>query len=217
MNTGSLCGAREAGAIPKYAALEIERRWLVDLAAVGDLSNVPYRDIEDRYLADSRLRLRRIAHPDGAVVYKLGKKYGRRPAGAEPVTTIYLTRLEHEWLSVLPGAVTLKRRYRVAGGALDVHRRPREGLAIFEVEFEHEDAARDYRPPSFTLGESRASLRSRARPWPRRREHRRGRRHRPHAGRPRALAVVPTDPGGRSPDVHCGVMRAGLDCASSPQ
>jgi CYTH domain-containing protein len=153
MNTASLCGARDAGAIPKYAALEIERRWLVDLAAVGDLSNVPYRDIEDRYLADSRLRLRRIAHPDGAVVYKLGKKYGRRPAGAEPVTNIYLTRLEHEWLSVLPGAVTLKRRYRVAGGALDIHRRPREGLAIFEVEFEHEEAARDYRPPSFTLGE----------------------------------------------------------------
>jgi CYTH domain-containing protein len=153
MNTASLCGAREAGAIPKYAALEIERRWLVDLEAVGNLSNVPYRDIEDRYLADSRLRLRRLAHPDGAVVYKLGKKYGRRAAGSEPVTTIYLTRLEHEWLSVLPGAVTLKRRYRVAGGALDIHRRPREGLAIFEMEFGDEPAAGDYRPPPFVLRE----------------------------------------------------------------
>jgi CYTH domain-containing protein len=153
MNTASLCGAREAGAIPKYAALEIERRWLVDLEAVGNLSNVPYRDIEDRYLADSRLRLRRLAHPDGAVVYKLGKKYGRRAAGSEPVTTIYLTRLEHEWLSVLPGAVTLKRRYRVAGGALDIHRRPREGLAIFEMEFDGEQAARDYVPPPFVTRE----------------------------------------------------------------
>jgi CYTH domain-containing protein len=153
MNTASVCGAREASAIPKYAALEIERRWLVDLAAVGDLSNVPYRDIEDRYLADSRLRLRRIAHPDGAVVYKLGKKYGRRAAGAEPVTNIYLTRIEHEWLSVLPGAVTLKRRYRVAGGALDIHRRPREGLAIFEMEFGDEPAARDYQPPPFVARE----------------------------------------------------------------
>lgn len=153
MNTASLCGARDAGAIPKYAALEIERRWLVDLEAIGDLANVPYRDIEDRYLADSRLRLRRIAHPDGVIVYKLGKKYGRRPAGSEPVTNIYLTRVEHEWLSVLPGAVALKRRYRVAGGALDIHRRPREGLAIFEMEFDGEPAARDYQPPSFVIRE----------------------------------------------------------------
>jgi CYTH domain-containing protein len=152
MNTATVPGASVC-AIPKYSALEIERRWLADVAAVGDLSSVPFRDIEDRYIADSRLRLRRIAQPDGSIVFKLVKKYGPRAAGAEPVTNIYLTRLEHEWLSVLPGAVTLKRRYRVAGGALDIHRRPRAGLAIFEVEFEDDAASQAYRPPPFVIRE----------------------------------------------------------------
>ena len=55
---------------PKYSALEIERRWLADLAAVGELRSLPYREIADLYVADSRLRLRKItdAGPSGSDV-----------------------------------------------------------------------------------------------------------------------------------------------------
>jgi CYTH domain-containing protein len=158
MNTATLPGAAVKCAIPKYSVVETERRWLVDLAAVGELGGAPHRDIEDRYIADSRLRLRRVAHADGSVVYKLAKKYGPRSVGVEPVTNIYLTRLEHEWLSVLPAAVILKRRYRVAGGVLDVHRRPRAGLAIFEMEFVDDAASREYQPPPFVTREITGEL-----------------------------------------------------------
>lgn len=41
---------------PKYSAIEIERRWLVDLAAVGDLSSVTFREIEDLYVSGSHQR-----------------------------------------------------------------------------------------------------------------------------------------------------------------
>ena len=138
---------------PKYSAIEIERRWLVDLAAVGDLSLSPFREIEDLYVSGSRLRLRKIADSSGATTFKFGKKYGKRALSAEPVTNLYLTELEHRQLSALPGATTLKRRYSVAGGALDIYHRPNPGLAVYEVEFDDEASAQLFQPPHFVTRE----------------------------------------------------------------
>jgi hypothetical protein len=59
---------------PKYSRLEIERRWLVDASAV-DLANAEVCEIDDLYIANSHLRLRKISAPD-VVVFKLCKKYG---------------------------------------------------------------------------------------------------------------------------------------------
>ena len=53
--------------VPKYSLLEIERRWLVDLDKV-DLAAAPYREIEDLYIAGSRLRLRKISGAEGDFV-----------------------------------------------------------------------------------------------------------------------------------------------------
>jgi len=136
---------------PKYSRIEIERRWLVDLAAV-DLSAVPFREIDDLYVADSRLRLRRIS-ADGELTFKLGKKYGKRTTLSEPITNLYLTESEYRRLSVLPGARTRKRRYAAARGAIDVYSEPNEGLAVFEVEFADEHAARDFAQPPFATRE----------------------------------------------------------------
>jgi len=138
---------------PKYSAIEIERRWLVDLGAVGDLEPLRSREIEDLYVSGSRLRLRKVTEPDGSTVYKLGKKYGKRSAAVEPVTNIYLTEVEYRHLSVLPGATTVKRRYSLGGGALDIYQRPHAGLAVYEIEFDDEASAEVYRPPSFVIRE----------------------------------------------------------------
>jgi CYTH domain-containing protein len=138
---------------PKYSAIEIERRWLVDLAAVGDLSSATFRTIEDLYVSGSRLRLRKVTDPNGGVIFKFGKKYGKRSAASEAVTNLYLTEAEHRQLAALPGVTTLKRRYTVAGGALDIYHQPRSGLAIFEVEFDDEASAQVYRPPHFVTRE----------------------------------------------------------------
>ena len=139
--------------IPKYSAMEIERRWLVDLTAAGDLNSLPFRKIEDLYIEGSRLRLRKVTGPDGLFIFKFGKKYGKSSTASEPVANLYLTAAEHEQLARLPGTATVKRRYPVAGGALDVYERPRAGLAVFEIEFGDEEAARRYQPPFFVTRE----------------------------------------------------------------
>ena len=138
---------------PKYSTIEIERRWLVNLASVGELSLIAFREIEDLYVSGSRLRLRKVSDPNGGVIFKFGKKYGKRSGASEAVTNLYLSEAEHHQLASLPGLVTLKRRYNVAGGALDIYDRPRSGLAIFEVEFDDEASAHAYRPPAFVTRE----------------------------------------------------------------
>jgi CYTH domain-containing protein len=139
--------------IPRYAIPEIERRWLVDVAQVGDLADVPFRLFEDLYIHESRLRLRKITESNGNVVFKLGKKYGRSSALSEPITTLYLDENEYQMLSVLAGHRSSKRRYIIAGGSLDVYQRPASGPTIFELEFASESLARQYRPPSFVMRE----------------------------------------------------------------
>ena len=44
----------------RYSLDELERGWLVNESAVGDLTNVPFRQYEDLYIPETRLRLRRI-------------------------------------------------------------------------------------------------------------------------------------------------------------
>ena len=139
--------------LPKYSALEIERRWLVDLSLIDDLGDFPYRLIEDLYIADSRLRLRKIIEHSGNAIFKLGKKYGKSSPLVEPITTLYLTEIEHKQLSSLPGAFISKRRYAIARGSLDIYPSVPPGIAIFELEFESEASARSYRPPHFVTTE----------------------------------------------------------------
>jgi len=136
---------------PKYSQLEIERRWLVDLSAV-DLQSTPFWEIEDLYIAESRLRLRKISGPN-ELTFKLGKKYGKRTTLSEPITNLYLTEEEYRRFSDLPGHRAWKRRYLLRVGSLDVYLEPSSGLAVFEVEFSNEESAREFAPPRFARRE----------------------------------------------------------------
>jgi CYTH domain-containing protein len=138
---------------PKYSLPEIERRWLVDLAQFGDLSRFSRREIEDLYIADSRLRLRRVSGPGVETVFKLGKKYGKRTKLSESITNLYLTEQEYSQLRSLPGSRIRKHRYALDRGSLDVYLDPRPGLAVFEIEFPDEPSAQAYQPPAFTTRE----------------------------------------------------------------
>ena len=90
--------------------VEIERRWLVDLEQLGELTRYARREIEDLYISDSRLRLRKVCGPADDVTFKLGKKYGKRTPLSEPITNLYLTEHEYGQLSSLPGSRTRKHR-----------------------------------------------------------------------------------------------------------
>jgi CYTH domain-containing protein len=138
---------------PKYSIVEIERRWLVDAAKLGDYQGCPRRAIEDCYIAGTRLRLRRIEAASSEVVYKIGKKYGKTGKEVEPITNIYLSSAEYQRLKRLPGQTVRKIRYSLAGGSLDIYVSPNAGLAVFEVEFSSETAAQSYSPPDFVREE----------------------------------------------------------------
>lgn len=137
--------------LPKYSRLEIERRWLADLSAI-DVGTAPFREIDDLYIADSRLRLRRISSPT-EVVFKLAKKYGKFTATSEPITNLYLSESEYDRLAALPGHRVRKRRYSLPLGSLDVYVAPYGDFAVFEVEFLDELAAREFETPSFVRRE----------------------------------------------------------------
>jgi CYTH domain-containing protein len=136
---------------PKYSRIEIERRWLVDLSAV-DLQSTSFREIEDLYIAESRLRLRKVSGPNERT-FKLGKKYGKCTPLSEPITNLYLTEEEYLRLSVLPGYHARKRRYSLQLGSLDVYGEPNKGLAVLEVEFSSEQSATEFVPPHFATRE----------------------------------------------------------------
>ena len=132
-------------AIPKYALLENERRFLV--AVCPDLSRAPVRMIEDLYIADSRLRLRTITHFDGqAPEFKLCKKYGSQDPASGPIVNIYLSANEHMAFSGLPGLRLRKHRYRIEHGghafSVDVFGGALAGLILCEAEAESADVIR---------------------------------------------------------------------------
>lgn len=122
-------------AIPKYAKLEIERRFLVNPTKAPDLAGLPFRRIEDRYLDGTRLRLRAITQSaTGARELKFCKKYEGGDALAGPVVNTYLTEAEHAALAAIAAATIAKRRYRVDGFGLDVFEGALDGLMICEAE-----------------------------------------------------------------------------------
>ena len=137
--------------MPKYARLERERRWLVDALKLPPLEPLPRKRIEDSYLTDTRLRLRRVTDGSGTV-YKLCKKYGKQ-GSAEAIVNIYLSRTEYDVLNAVAGRRLEKRRYALPEGVLDVFGGALTGLFIFEVEFGREREALSFVPPDFVTSE----------------------------------------------------------------
>jgi CYTH domain-containing protein len=115
----------------KYARLEDERRFLV--AAVPADATAPRR-IEDRYLAGTRLRLRRVSDHHGTVL-KLGHKVRREQGRPSAVwhTTCYLDDAEFTVLAALKAHPLAKRRWSLpGGGSADEFLGPLVGLVLVE-------------------------------------------------------------------------------------
>ena len=131
--------------IPKYAKLENERRFLVDAARLPDLTDIPFRRIEDRYLIGARLRLRSMTDSaTGGRELKFCKKYGGDDPVSGPITNLYLSEAEHTVLVALPARTIVKRRYRLDHGdrtfGVDVFEGELAGLMLCEAEAETREA-----------------------------------------------------------------------------
>ncbi|MFI9565026.1 hypothetical protein [Streptomyces rishiriensis] len=127
----------------KYARIERERRFLMP----GPPASAPVtatRLIRDRYLNDTRLRLRRVERPDAdAPELKLTQKIPADQPGAVQglITNTYLSQSEYDLLASLPAAVLSKTRLSLPPLGVDVFDGPLEGLVLAEAEFGNDQEA----------------------------------------------------------------------------
>ncbi len=123
---------------PKYSLLENERRFLVESLAEVDLDLENYVQINDLYLPNTNMRLRRAASTDGSVTYKLCKKYPANDYYSVAIVNVYLSLEEYSLFAALPSRKLSKRRYRVLDGddwlGINVFEGQLAGLVLCEAE-----------------------------------------------------------------------------------
>lgn len=141
-----------------YARLEIERRYLLRVLPPDFDSSAGTR-ILDRYLAGTRLRLRRMDPPGSEPIFKLGHKYptSAMPPGVVSMTSFYLNQAEYDRLLGLEAREITKTRFGYAQGdarfGIDVFAGPLEGLITAEAEFETVEAFDQAQTPAFALAD----------------------------------------------------------------
>jgi CYTH domain-containing protein len=125
----------------RYSLIEREQRWVLRAVPTGLLDPI---EINDRYIRDTDLRLRRMKSAD-EVIWKLGQKTRVRAEspGVVNLTNIYLREHEYQVLEQLQAATLVKtrRHWRRADRVLSVdefHGRL-TGLVLAEIELEADD------------------------------------------------------------------------------
>jgi len=143
---------------PKYAHIELERRWLVDTVRRPALSGLPVTLIEDRYVVGTRLRLRKMVdEASGATSMKFTRKYDVADPLARPIVTAYLDEREYTLLAALPANLVQKRRYKIQNHgqtfSLDVFEGPLAGLELLEIESHSYEALLAISAPDWVVRE----------------------------------------------------------------
>ncbi len=131
-----------SGKAGKYARLELERRFLIGHLPEGIEQDQGWH-ITDRYINDTRLRLRRMEPlSSGPSVFKLGQKEVPSPPDFSrmTITNIYLSRDEYDVFAVLPARELRKSRYALEDDgrrySVDVFEGHLAGLVLAEAGFE---------------------------------------------------------------------------------
>src|SRR5262245_25588821 len=142
----------------KYTRVEYERRFLVTHPDWRTAVESYSKTYEDKYLRNTRLRLRILTDSDtGRRVIKLNKKYDSPSPYFQKVGRILLSPREYELLEGLDGDRIKKVRYyhnylgRVF--SVDVFEGELEGLVLCETEGEGLDDLMSARPPSYAAHE----------------------------------------------------------------
>jgi hypothetical protein len=134
-------------ATPKYARPERERRFALAGAPDGDV--VKTVEITDRYLRETRLRLRQAVERSAfgsTTIYKLTQKVPTVAGGPLLITTLYLDQREYRLLQAIPAAILRKTRLSIPPFGIDIFHGPLEGLVLAEVEFDSDDAQQSFVP-----------------------------------------------------------------------
>jgi CYTH domain-containing protein len=142
----------------KYARIELERRFLVERVP-EDIAHEDGWIIIDRYIANTRLRLRRMEPLGGGkTIFKLGQKEAPYPPdfSRTTITNIYLSRDEYSILVTLPAHELRKRRYPLHSSGyrytIDVFEGHLAGLVLAEIGFMTNDEMDAHKQlPDFAL------------------------------------------------------------------
>jgi adenylate cyclase len=129
---------------------EIERKFLVRKLP-GDLSNHPHADISQGYLVSMddglQVRLRKRGEK-----YSLTYKRGIGNVREEREVELTAEQFNTLWPAT-EGKRLVKTRYEIPFGGhvveIDVYHERHEGLVVAEVEFDEEDAAKNFQPPAW--------------------------------------------------------------------
>ncbi len=121
----------------KYAVVERERRYLIASLPDGVTST---KEIVDRYVTGTRLRLREVRESDGTVIRKLGHKVRLTEGPGEVAcTNFYLNDEEWALLATMPARTLRKKRHIVTADgwfvAIDEHE---DGTLVAEIDDHYE-------------------------------------------------------------------------------
>jgi CYTH domain-containing protein len=148
----------------KYALVERERRFLLGTVPPFP-ADTAVREITDRYVTGTRLRLRRSRLPGAGgrarTELKLTQKVPAASGGAVQglITTFYLSEAEYEALLALPARVLRKTRRSLPPLGVDVFEGPLAGLVLAEAEFGSDEEAAAFAVPPFAVAEVTADPR----------------------------------------------------------
>lgn len=143
----------------KYTRVEYERRFLVSPRGDWKSAVESYsKTFEDKYLRDSRLRLRILTDSDtGRRVLKLNKKSESASPYFRTVSRILLSQSEYQLLNGLEGDRMKKNRYyqtyRGRVFSIDVFEGELDGLVLCETEAGELEDLMSAEPPSYARHE----------------------------------------------------------------
>lgn len=142
-----------------YTRVEYERRFLVSPHADWKSFVESYsKTFEDKYLRDSRLRLRILTDSDaGRRLIKLTKKFESQSPYFQTLSRILLSPSEYELLNGLEGDRLKKVRYyhncRGRVFSIDVFKGELDGLVLCETEADALEELMSAEPPSYVKHE----------------------------------------------------------------
>ncbi|MBI4853320.1 MAG: hypothetical protein HY819_16125 [Acidobacteria bacterium] len=148
----------------KYARFEYERRFLVQQETNWREFVEKYsKTFLDKYIKDSRLRLRILKDSEGdKELIKLTKKYESNSPYFQQITTILLSRNEYSLFNSLEGYSLRKTRYYHNFNnqifAIDVFQDELEGLILCEVEANSLEELMSIFPPFYVKKEVTSDL-----------------------------------------------------------
>src|SRR5262245_29691345 len=129
--------------IGKYACLEVECRYLLNKIPDELLEYSQGWLITDRYLPNTRLRLRHMQWlSEDKNIYKLTQKYRSETQNAyeTTITNLYLTKAEYSRLEALEAKILKKKRYPYTvqnhSFSIDVFEGRHHGLILAEMELD---------------------------------------------------------------------------------